>query len=433
MRAWLFAAATLLVALVLVLVPGTPPRVRVVRLERRPPARIEGRGGAPARFTLAEFSIAPGADAAAAKLIGEVLLQDLQFEGAFEVAPGPPSVDADGTLVGIVRQTTPSLDVELHAFRAVGVRGEEAFARGYSGPPTAARTLAHIMADEVLRAQSAVEGVALTRLAFVSDRGGLRRELGGMMRRFKEIWIADYDGANEQRITSDGDLDITPAWSPDGRAIAYTSYRRGFQDLFVVRLDDRRLEEPTRGTGKNWLPAWSPDGTQIVFTSVRDGNEEIYVMNRDGTGARRLTRHGAIDTSPAWSPDGTQIAFTSNRTGSPQIWVMGADGSSPRALTTEKQCDRPTWSPAPYNEIAYVARTKTGYDIKVVDPATGVTRQLTFGGGFNESPSFAPNGRHIAFTSTRRGGEQIWVIDRLGGNPRQLTTIGHNSMPAWSK
>jgi TolB protein len=429
LRAVLAVTVAALVAVALVLAPTTPPRVRVVRFERRPAVRIAGRNGAPARLALGDFRAASGADEAIAKLVGEIVRQDLEFEGAFELAPGG-STAADGQVAGLVRQTAPTLEVEL---RVTAAGGDEAFARGYSGPAASVRTLAHLAADEMLLSQAGIRGVARTRLAFVSDRGGMRRELGGMMRRFKEIWVSDYDGAAEQRITSDGDLDITPTWSPDGLAIAYTSYRRGFQDIFVTRLDDRRVEEPTRGTGKNWLPAWSPDGSRLAFTSVRDGNEEIYVMNRDGSEARRLTRHGAIDTSPAWSPDGKWIAFTSNRTGSPQIWVMGADGSDPRALTAEKQCDRPSWSPGPYSEITYVSRTKTGYDIKVIDPATSESRQLTFGGGFNESPAFAPNGRHIAFASTRRGGEQIWTIDRLGNGLRQVTTIGKNSMPAWSR
>jgi TolB protein len=111
---------------------------------------------------------------------------------------------------------------------------------------------------------------------------------------------------------------------------------------------------------------------------------------------------------------------------------MDADGANPRQLTAERYCDRPTWSPA-RDEVAYVSRTKTGFDIKVIAVATGASRQLTFGLGFNESPAFAPNGRHIAFSSTRHGGEQIWTMDCDGRHLRQVTTIGNNSMPAWSR
>jgi len=448
------------IALVILLTPSTSPLVRVTRLERGPSVTITGPNGAAPRYAVEEFVAADGAAAESAALLRDVIRQDLEFEGAFDLTgrPGFPPVggaskppggtgvapvaaglesvesepaDADGLILGTVRQAGPTLEAEVRIVQVT--TGEEAFARGYTGPASHARVLAHTIADEILTAQAGVRGISRTRLAFVSDRGGTRRELGGMIRRFKEVWTADYDGANQRRVTTDGDLDMTPSWAPDRSAIAYTSFRRGFQDIFVMRLDDRRVAGPTRGVGKNWLPAWSPDGGRLAFTSGRDGNEEIYLVNPDGTDLRRLTRHPAIDTSPAWSPDGSRIAFTSNRTGSPQIWVMNADGSDPRALTAEKYCDRPTWSPGPNEEIAYVSKTKTGFDIKVLDLAGGATRQLTFGQGFNESPAFAPNGRHLAFASTRRGGEQIWVISRTGTGLRQVTTVGRNTMPAWSR
>jgi TolB protein len=172
---------------------------------------------------------------------------------------------------------------------------------------------------------------------------------------------------------------------------------------------------------------------RIVFTSNRDGNPELYVMNRDGTGVRRLTNHAAIDTTPTWSPTGTQIAFTSDRAGTPQIYIVGADGLNLRRLTTsESYADRPTWSPAPFNEIAFAARTGPGYDIKVYDLASGQTRQITFGEGTNESPAYSPNGRHLAFTSTRGGRVQIFTIARDGRGIKQITRDGNNYTPAWS-
>ena len=147
-----------------------------------------------------------------------------------------------------------------------------------------------------------------------------------------------------------------------------------------------------------FLPIFSPDGSRIAFMSQRDGNSEIYVMNRDGSGVRRLTNNlGGIHAT--WSPTGTQIAFTSDRSGSPQIWVMDADGLNVRRLTfSESWADRATWSPAPYNEIAYAAQSGPGFDIKIYDVASGQTRMLTDGSGSNESPAFSPNGRHLAFS-----------------------------------
>jgi TolB protein len=229
-------------------------------------------------------------------------------------------------------------------------------------------------------------------------------------------------------------LNITPTWSPDARSIAYTSYRRGYPDIFISLIYQGTLQTPMDKSGtQNWLPAWSPDGTRISFTSNRDGNPELYVMNRDGSNLRRITTHPAIDTTPTWSPTGAQIAFTSDRTGTPQIYVMGADGLNVRRISTDSFCDRPTWSPAPFNELAFVCRTGPGFDIKIYDFASAETRQITFGEGSNESPSYSPNGRHLAFTSTRAGKTQVFTIGRDGKGVRQITKTGNNYTPDWSK
>ena len=157
-------------------------------------------------------------------------------------------------------------------------------------------------------------------------------------------------------------------------------------------------------------------------------------MNRDGSGLRRLTHHPGQDVTPTWSPSGTQLAFTSDRTGTPQIWIVGVDGTGLRRISTESYADRATWSSAPFNEIAYTARSSAaGFDINVFDFTSGASRRITDGAGSNESPAFAPNGRHLAFTSSRAGKYQIFTIDRDGQNLRQITRQGENRFPNWSQ
>jgi TolB protein len=429
----LFALALLIS---LVLIPGNTEHPPLPRREREARIRIAPRAGRLPRLVFPAVAARPADPvlAAAAVMVGEVLRADLEFEDVFELLPSEAvaggRATVDGTFSAVLSHEAGTLHFEL---RLVDARtGQLAFGREYAAPESAIRNVAHAAANEILRDQAGIQGLALSRLAFVSDRLGSFREPTGTSRRLKEIFIADYDGVNEQRVTFDGDLDMTPAWSPDGATLAYTSLRRGFQDVFIMPLVNRRAGVPNSARGQNRLPAWSPDGSRIAFSSNRDGNEEIYVMKADGSDVRRLTQHWAIDTAPAWSPTGAQIAFTSDRTGRPQIWVMDADGGNVRALTTERYCDRPSWSPGSDNEIAYVSRTETGYDIKVIEPTTGSTRQLTFGRQ-NESPTFSPNGRHIAFTATHGGEQQIWTMTRMGTALRQVTRVGNNSMPAWSR
>jgi len=411
---------------------------------------ISGDPGTPPRYVVPDFvALGPEATDVAAPM-GQVLWDDLAFEREFYLVPRDTyttiptartpdqipfdawrELGADAVVFGTVERTGDEVRVQVRLFN-VQTR-QSVFSKEYTGTPANPRLYAHAIADEVHQHQRSLRGVARTKLAFSSNRN--RERLVGTVenREVKEVYISDYDGANQRRITTNRQLNITPVWSPDARTIAYTSYRRGYPDLFLALIYDGIQQEPTGGDTQNWLPMFSPDGTRVVFTSNRDGNAELYIMNRDGSGVRRLTNHPAIDTTPTWSPTGTQIAFTSDRAGRPQIYIVGADGLNVRRLSTgESYADRPTWSPSPFNEIAFAASTGPGYDIKTYDLASGVTRRITFGEGSNESPSYSPNGRHIAFTSTRAGGTQIFTIGRDGRGVRQITREGSNSTPSWS-
>jgi TolB protein len=391
-----------------------------------------------------------------AKMLGQIVWNDIDFERevhmiARDVAATVPvartadqvpfpawrELNADAVLFGSVQKTGNNLTVQVRLFDA---RTRQAvFSTEYTGPDRNPRAFAHHAANDILLQQRKLHGSAQTRLAFVSSRERTRvRGTGQRNREGKEIWISDYDGANQTRVTVASQwLNLGPSWSPDGRAIAYTSYERessgGAPDIFISRINQGTRENPTRGkTESNFAPVFSPNGSRIAFWSSRDGNGEIYVVNVDGSGLKRLTFSPSYESGPTWSPDGAKIAFTSDRTGSPQIWTMNADGSSQRKLTSEPWADRTTWAPAPYNEIAFAAGPQTGFDIKVYDFDTSEIRALTHGEGTNESPSYSPNGRHIAFMSTRKGNKQIFTMTRDGRDVRQVTTAGTNEMPSWS-
>ena len=406
----------------------------------------------PPKYAVPDF-IAPGGDAkmqAIAKQLGEVLWDDLNFEREFylisrdtyRTIPAATSLDqvplarwkelgTEGLVVGSVRAEGANLVVQV---RLLDVNsGIAAFSREYKGPSTNPRFFAHSIADDIHKQQVNLRGVARTKLAFTSTRDAERLS-GANARDTQNIYIGDYDGANQRRISVARTLELGPTWSPDAQSIAYTSYISGYPDIIVADIYKGRNTRPAKGNDRvhNFLSVWSPDGQKLAFMSPRDGNSEIYVVNRDGSGLRRLTNHPGSDVTPTWAPSGNQIAFTSDRTGRPQIWIMDVDGSGQQQITRETWCDRPTWSPAPFNEIAYASQAGGGYDIKIFDFATRSVKSITHGEGSNESPAFSPNGRHIAFTSSRAGKYQIFTIDRDGQNLRQLTKAGENRFPNWS-
>jgi TolB protein len=451
----MFAAASAAIVFARQQPPAQPP-------PQQPPAQqpsaieltLAGETGTPPRLAVPEF-LALSNDREtqdAAKTIADVLWNDFNYEREFYMIPrdtyrsipqpssiaDPPldrwrELGADGLVMGSVQKTAKGVRIEMRLY-SVRAR-QQIYGREYEGAIANPRLYSHTIADEVHESQRKLRGVARTKLTFTSDRN--REPVVGTVekRDVKEVYIADYDGANQRRITVGRQLNATPVWAPDGRSIAYTSWRTGFMDIYISNIYQGTMLTPAKGTpsAQNFLPAFSPDGTRIAFTSNRDGNSEIYVIDRDGTNLRRLTSHPSIDTTPTWSPNGTQIAFTSERSGSPGIYVVGVDGLGLRRISSDSYCDRATWSPPPLNEIAYAARTGPGYDIKILNIASGQTRQITFGEGSNESPAWAPNGRHLAFTSTRAGRTQVFTVDLDGKNVRQITRDGNNFFPHWSQ
>ena len=170
-----------------------------------------------------------------------------------------------------------------------------------------------------------------------------------------EIYVANANGTGAQKITQAPGLDGTPAWSPDGKRIAFRSQRDfpgaqqtdlGAYEIYVMLADGSRPTRITNNAAADFEPSWSPDGKRLAFYTLRDGNYEIYVMNADGSSPKNLTNDPALDTQPAWSPDGRRIAFSSTRVGVTHVFVMNADGSGVRQVTTGDGTDaNVAWSP----------------------------------------------------------------------------------------
>ena len=159
------------------------------------------------------------------------------------------------------------------------------------------------------------------------------------------LWISDAQEKEPQIITHETGLQNNAAWSPDSSRIAYV-HSHGYKsaDIYILNSDGSGRIQLTNNQARDFLPAWSPDGKKIAFTSDRSGDYEIWVMNADGKEANQLTDFPGLDTRPVWSPDGSKIAFTSNRSGTMEIWVMTADGTDQQLLEHAEggACD-PAW------------------------------------------------------------------------------------------
>ncbi len=261
---------------------------------------IGDRIGAPPRFAVPDCLVPRGEPdlVTVGQTIAQVLWDDLEFEREFRML-APDTYDtvprsrtltdlpfdawrelgADG-VVSCTVSALPNDQIRVQA-RLFNVRSlESAFGVEYTGSIRNTRVYAHQLSDEIHRQQRGLEGIARTHIAFVSDRDS--ESVLGLVekRQTKEVYNADYDGANVRRVTVGRSLNITPAWAPNGRSIAYTTYRDGPQDVAISHIYEGRLEAPLGGSASvhNWLPAYSPDGRQVAFNSNRDGNPETRAV-----------------------------------------------------------------------------------------------------------------------------------------------------------
>lgn len=257
-----------------------------------------------------------------------------------------------------------------------------------------------------------------------------------------ELVLLGLDGKVRRNLTNDSAADSFPAWSPDGRKIAFQSNREGPQNLFVMDPDGGHVRRLSTNPNGDLTPAWSPDGERIVFSRYApSGEADILVMNADGSNVVPLTHREALNYDPAWSPDGRHIAFTSSRATQQGFrpFVMNADGSNVRMLTNTDNkfgCVLPAWSPDG-TRLAYSDAVNGSIEIFLHDLATESVRQLTTVGGVNSASAWSPDGRRLAFQNYANNRCRLYVMDAEGANLKivwdeERPYSGIDRRPTWT-
>jgi TolB protein len=382
---------------------------------------VTGGGDLRTPIAVPYFAAGPGAQALA-KEMAEVVANDLDFTGMFVILPlgkypaGFAGFPADYTQVDVKSWQTSGADYLVYAyvytqggnvvgeFRLIDIAASaQVMGKRLMAGAGQQRLVAHQFSDEVLNFVHRLPGMATSRIVFSGGATGK-----------KELYIADYDGANARALTKHGSVSIKPKISPDGTKVVYVSYKDRYPFLYVLDVASGAVTPLSRKPGINIAPNWAPDSKSLVIVLSKDGDTEIYRVNADGSNLKRLTNSRGVDTSPCFSPDGRQIVFVSERGGAPTLYVMNSDGSAPRRLakTFGKAFD-PVWSPDG-TKIAYVA-DYGGVRIGVMNADGSGARTLTNQGN-SESPTWAPNSRHIMFYRT--GGSQLRVVTVDTADPR---------------
>jgi TolB protein len=306
------------------------------------------------------------------------------------------------------------------------VTGQRLLAETQSAPSRSLRMTAHRTADRIFEQLTGVRGAFATRVAYVSVDGkppALRYRL----------MVADADGFAPVRIIESPEPLMSPAWSPDGRMLAYVSFEGKTSAIYVQQLSSGERRRVSARTGINGAPAWSPDARKLALTLSRDGNLDIYTLDLASQTLKRVTSDEAIDTEPVWSLDGKSIYFTSDRSGGPQIYLVALDegGRAERVTFSGSYNARPRLSPEG-SQLAMVTLDNGGYRIATMDLKTRALRVLSTSQQ-DESPSFAPNGAALIYGTKQGGRGALAIVSADGRYQQQLSSdSGDVREPAWS-
>lgn len=349
--------------------------------------------------------------------------QDINFAGWRGIA-------CDNLVIGRVAATGDKYQVQFQLFDTV--RGVQL--AGYSIATTAPqlRRVAHQIADIIYLRLTGQRGAFDTHIAYVTVVGTVP---GKQQYRLN---VADADGYNEQVILTSSQPLMSPAWSPDGKKLAYVSFEEGHSAIYVQDIASGKRDKVADFHGINGAPAFSHNGKLLAFTSSKDGNSEIYVMTLATGKVQRITHSYAIDTEPTWSPDDHTLAFTSDRGGSPQIYEVQLnadgqpDGTPPQRVTFDGNYNaRPRFSPDG-KQLAMVHREGGAFRIALQDLATGTLQVLT-DTRLDESPSFAPNGSMLLY-ATDVDNRGVLAAVSVDGRVHQRLAMKNGDVrePAWS-
>ena len=367
--------------------------------------------------------------------LSAIVRADLERSGVFRNVDAPGTLDensqpvmndwrgraVDALVAGsVTRLADGRFDVRFKLWDVV--KGVELGGQSNAVEAGDLRLAAHRVADFIYEKLTGEKGVFSTRVAFVTKGAG----------RFI-LRVADADGEGGQVALNSPEPIISPAWSPDGKQLAYVSFESQKAVVYTQDASTGVRRAIANFKGSNSAPAWSPDGQTLAVTLSRDGGSHLYLIGRNGENVRRVTNSNAIDTEPVFAPDGRGIYFVSDRGGSPQIYrtSVSGGGNVERITFAGSYNISPAVSPDG-RTLAYISRQGNAFRLYTLDLTGNAQPVALTDTTDDESPSFAPNGRLIIYAS-RAQGRDVLMTTTLDGKikARLMASSADVREPAW--
>jgi len=305
-------------------------------------------------------------------------------------------------------------------------RQQSLLAQAFTAPAGDLRGVAHQIADQIYEKITGVRGAFWTRIAYVTSVGV------GNNANYSLI-VADSDGFNPQVVARSRESLLSPAWSPDGRKIAYVSFESGNSAVYLqdIGTGSRQLLA-SHPRGINSAPSFSPDGSKLAVSLSYVGNPEIFVIDIASKQERRVTNNFAIDTEPTFTPDGQSIIFTSDRSGKPQLYQTSVAGGDAQRLTFSGGFNASPSISFDGKQIAMVQGNGNVYRIVIMDRSLGGQVRPVSPGNVDDAPSFAPNASMLLYAASQGTRGVLYAVSADGlVRQRLVLSDGDVREPAW--